>query len=136
MIGDPAAFDQPTGQHAILIGHKVTPCNLMTWARWMEASSRESGGQRGATARHVGDDDAGGMRVSTIFIGLNHEFLGGPPLWFETMVFGGPLDGTQQRYTTWEQAEAGHAFILKIARGEAAIVREQVWAELDRIAAK
>ena len=115
-------------RHAILVGHQVKECNLMTWARWLEATSS-------LNERHVGDDDEGGMRVSTVFLGLNHQhWRGGPPLWFETLVFHGPLDGMMQRYTTWEQAEAGHKFILAIARAEAAIVREQVKAELERIA--
>lgn len=48
-------------------------------------------------------------RVSTVFLGLNHAFWDGPPLWFETMVFGGPLHAEMERYTTIEEARAGHA---------------------------
>jgi len=47
-----------------------------------------------------------------VFLGLNHSFGEGPPLLFETMVFGGALDQEQARYTTWEQAEAGHKQML------------------------
>jgi hypothetical protein len=36
-------------------------------------------------------------------------FLSGArPLLFETMVFGGPLDGEQTRYSTWDEAKSGH----------------------------
>lgn len=47
--------------------------------------------------------------VSTIFLGLDHNFSGkGPPILFETLVFGGKLDQTIERYTTWRKAEKGH----------------------------
>lgn len=51
----------------------------------------------------------GSATVSTVFLGLDHQFLdGGPPHIFETMVFGGELDSEQDRYSTWAEAEAGH----------------------------
>jgi hypothetical protein len=33
----------------------------------------------------------------------------GPPILFETMIFGGPYDQYMDRYCTWAEAEAGHA---------------------------
>jgi hypothetical protein len=74
--------------------------DMMEWARWMEENHM---------ARHVGDDVIGGARVSTVFLGLDHSHGFGPPLIFETMVFGGPLDQEQDRYTTTQQAIDGHA---------------------------
>lgn len=58
-------------------------------------------------------DDIG---ISTVFLGLDYDFSRtGPPLVFETMVFGGGLDSTIKRYTTYEQAEAGHeAMVLRV----------------------
>lgn len=57
-----------------------------------------------------------GVIVSTIFLGVDHRhrILGnGSPLLFETMVFNDyGDDGTQMRYSTWEEAEAGHARIV------------------------
>lgn len=52
--------------------------------------------------------------VSTVWLGLDHRFFDdGAPLIFETMVFdkGSPSyrDSEQRRYTTEEQARAGHA---------------------------
>lgn len=35
----------------------------------------------------------------------------------ETMVFGGPLDAEMERYSTWDEAVAGHAAM--VARCEA-----------------
>ena len=50
--------------------------------------------------------------VSTIFLGLDYQFnKKGPPLLFETMCFGGPLDQEQERYSNWAQAEQGHEFM-------------------------
>lgn len=63
----------------------------------------------------VGDSVA----VSTVFLGMDHGFReDGLPLLFETMVFGGPMDGDEDRYATWSEAEAGHA--RKVAAAEAA----------------
>lgn len=53
------------------------------------------------------------VSVSTVFIGIDHRFVGeGDPLLFETLVFGGPLDGEMDRYTSWGGAERGHAEIV------------------------
>mgnify|MGYP001599867616 CR=1 FL=1 len=50
-----------------------------------------------------------GAVVSTVWLGLDHNFGAGPPLIFETMVFGLP-DGEepQERYSTETEALAGH----------------------------
>ena len=49
------------------------------------------------------------ITVSTVFLGLDHNFLGnGEPQFFETMIFGGKHDEYQERYATWDEAEAGH----------------------------
>ncbi len=61
-------------------------------------------------------DLPGDVHVSTVFLGLDHNHTGkGPPLLFETMVFGGPLHDEQWRYCTWEEAEAGHKAAVKLA---------------------
>lgn len=52
----------------------------------------------------------GRVEVSTIFLVLNHAFMAGvPPLLWETMVFGGPDDMAQRRYSSREAALVGHA---------------------------
>lgn len=51
----------------------------------------------------------GGIVVSTVWLGLNHNFLPNSlPAIFETMVFGGPWGEAQMRYATLEMAETGH----------------------------
>jgi hypothetical protein len=47
-------------------------------------------------------------------LGLDHNFSeNGPPILYETMVFGGALDGEQDRYCTREEAVSGHALMVK-----------------------
>ena len=120
---------------AKLVGHDVVPvADVREWAEWFEATSKMPGPAGRATMRHVGDDEIAGLHVSTVFLGINHGWGEGPPLWFESMIFGGKLDGMQQRYATWDQAAAGHAFVLALAKGEAGIVRDEVAAKLAEIA--
>jgi len=57
----------------------------------------------------------GPYRVSTVFLGIDHNFFGEPPLLFETMVFlrdnGRELDTA--RYASWNQAVEGHHVMVK-----------------------
>jgi hypothetical protein len=56
-------------------------------------------------------------KVSTVWLGLDHGMgFGAPPLIFETMVFGGSLDGTQERYASEEHARVGHHLIVQAAQ--------------------
>jgi hypothetical protein len=51
----------------------------------------------------------GGYTVSTVFLGLDHQHGDGPPLLFETLVFGpAQHDGDMDRCSTWDEAEAMH----------------------------
>jgi hypothetical protein len=60
-----------------------------------------------------------GVEVSTVFLGLNHSWLpGARPILFETMIFGGPHDMYQERYTNIELAEEGHKRAVKLAKGK------------------
>lgn len=59
--------------------------------------------------RRVGDDTVNGVRVSTMFLGFDHSHEGGLPMLFETMI----ADQLFRRYSTWIEAEAGHAEALR-----------------------
>lgn len=103
-------FGRP--HHWILDGHTPVPApDLMTWARWFETAHR-----------HVADTEVespdGPVRVSTVCLGLDHSFSpDGPPLLFETLVFfHGGETGDMDRYSSWNDAEAGHARILAAVR--------------------
>lgn len=87
--------------------HSYTPCDLMTWAAQLEVLVN-------AGKKHVAYDIVDGFRISTVWLGLNHNFLDiGRPLLFETMIFDD--EGAcgwdyhyQERYTTWDEAVKGH----------------------------
>ena len=96
--------------HYILDGREPKRCdNLLQWARWMEDHDR-------VVARTKIDE----ILVSTVFLGLDHNFDGGTPILFETMVFGGPLNEHMVRYTGWKQALAGHQRVLEQVQSAAA----------------
>ena len=85
-------------RHYIERDGKPVPCGLMEWARWFENADRA-----------LGQTEVGGSQVSTVFMGLDHRFdPKGPPLLYETLVFGGPLEDDMDRYSTREEALAGH----------------------------
>lgn len=87
----------------ILEGKTAVRCDdLMSWANWFEKSERS-----------VAITKIGATKISTVFLGLDHSFGRGQPLLFETMVFGGPMDQHLERYSTWEEAESGHASIVE-----------------------
>lgn len=48
------------------------------------------------------------VKISTVFLVLDHGLGQGIPVLWETMVFGGALDGEQDRYTSRKAALAGH----------------------------
>jgi len=78
--------------------------DLSAWGRWMQRAER-----------HVARTEFDGGYVSTVFLGMDHSFTGGPPVLWETMIFGGPHDGWQDRYTSLDAAKAGHAHAVKVA---------------------
>lgn len=63
--------------------------------------------------RTVTFTESNGVKVSTVFLGLDHSWGDGPPLLFETMEFGGPRDGDCDRCSTWDEAEAQHAAMCR-----------------------
>jgi len=47
--------------------------------------------------------------VSTVFLCFDHSFTpDGPPILFETLVFGGEMADEMARYSTWDEAVEGH----------------------------
>lgn len=67
--------------------------------------------------RHVGDDTIDLVRISTVFLGLDHQWGDGPPLLFETMIFGGPHDQYQMRCSTWDEAIKQHVETVNLVKG-------------------
>jgi hypothetical protein len=69
--------------------------------------------------RHIGDDTIDGVRVSTVFLGLDHGYGGSDPVLWETMVFGGRHDNWMDRYTSYESALAGHNRVVEAIKSGA-----------------
>lgn len=77
------------------------------WGLWFEGSSTQ-----------VDRTQVGNYLVSTVFLGLDHGFgTSAQPILFETLVFevddngetGNSLEDTMRRYSTRDEALAGHA---------------------------
>jgi hypothetical protein len=91
----------------ILNQHDAVPVDdVLEWGRWFADADRR-----------VADTSIGDTRVSTVFLGLDHQYGDGPPLLFETLVFGGKLDGEMMRYSTWGEAERGHKVMVRRVQG-------------------
>lgn len=86
--------------------------DLIKWAQWFE---RADGRRIAADSFPLGNGDQT-ADVSTVFLGLDHNWGDGPPLLFETMVFGGLLDGEMDRYATKADALIGHALMCARVR--------------------
>ena len=73
-------------------------------------------------ARRVAEDVIRGVRVSTVFLALDHSHHPeGPPVLWETMIFNGDEDGSGSRYCTRAQAFAGHQrWVERIKKATAA----------------
>lgn len=87
--------------------------DILKWAEWFETADRT-----------VARTQIGDVVVSTVFLGIDHAFGDGPPLLYETMTFGGPLDEEQERYYTRTEADAGHKIVVR--RIQEAITQEPV----------
>lgn len=81
--------------------------DFQRWAHWFETIGE---------GRRVARTDIPGLGyISTVFLGLDHRFGdGGRPVLFETMSFiGEEHEDYFNRYCTWDEAEAGHAEIVR-----------------------
>lgn len=101
-----------THQHYILDeNRKVIEADLMTWARWFQDSKEK---------RRVALFEQGGIRVSTVFLGLDHNYDDGPPILWESMIFGGPNSEDQDRCSgTWDDALEMHKQMIERAMSPA-----------------
>jgi hypothetical protein len=89
------------------------PIGLWEWSELFADTDR-----RRVARTELGD----GVEVSTVWLGLDHRFLGdGPPLIYETMIFGGPHDEWQWRWPNRDAALAGHDQAVALARDAAEV---------------
>jgi hypothetical protein len=88
------------------------PCNdARQWSTWLSVPGR----------RVVSQETVAGFQVSTVFLGVDHAFHGGPPVLWETMIFvSGPgrrktaFDDYQRRYSSRQEALDGHAEAVRM----------------------
>lgn len=98
-------FD-PLGR-AMYYSREGDPISLRDWAENRQTAEMKR------VARTVSEH----FVVSTVYIGIDHNFaMEGPPLIFETMVFGGELEGEMDRYATEEEALRGHEEMVRRVR--------------------
>jgi hypothetical protein len=72
--------------------------DLLSWGRWMEETNRTVAKTKLPN----------GVLVSTVFLGIDHNFGSGKSVLWETMIFKGPEDKYQERYTSLAAAIEGH----------------------------
>lgn len=78
----------------------------------------------------VGKTPVGDAEVSTVFLFLDHRSSyfddpDTPPVLWETLVFGGPLSDECDRYTSWDDAKAGHDAMVERVRAVTADMRAE-----------
>jgi hypothetical protein len=102
-----------------IVNRKVVPSTRRQWCEFFASPERL-----------IKQETVGDFWVSTVFLGIDHNFSGdGPPVLFETIVFGEPeeqdLLGRKQqvrpslqmdRYCTLDEAEAGHEQVVQQLR--------------------
>jgi hypothetical protein len=80
--------------------NKPVPSTITEYVEWEEQNEEK----RIVKQEYIGDD----IRVSTVFLGLDHAWNSKTPVLWETMIFGGEHDQYQDRYTSYEDALEGH----------------------------
>lgn len=115
-------------KHYILVNDKVKVVDLMTWANWFENPKNPGRITKQTVVNNI-------VRVSTVFLGLDHSWGGKKPVLWETMMFDvrddkkplmkrkrfedkpklKPLHDYQVRYVSLKDAKAGHEYAVKFA---------------------
>jgi hypothetical protein len=96
-------------------GRPVPEPDLLKWAMWFGHSHQ---------SRILQQDHIGDAFVSTVFLGLDHSFSEGPPVLWETMIFGGEHSDWMRRYTSGDDAIAGHMEAVEMVKASQADLQE------------
>lgn len=96
-----------TGMYILNDAGEPVAVSPAEWSLWFDDAKN----------RQLARDDFGEISVSTVFLGIDHGWgRGEKPILWETMVFGGPLDHERERYTSRDDALAGHAVITALVK--------------------
>lgn len=90
------------------VDNQAVRVTVEVWAAWFEHVEN----------RIVAKTEAlPGVVVSTVFLGLDHAFNGGPPVLWETLVFDDYEEGNMMwRYTSHAAAMQGHDDACELVR--------------------
>lgn len=78
--------------------------DVVEWGKFFKTNNRQ-----------LAEDFVRNSRISTVFLGLDHSHSdNGPPILYETMIFGGKFDGEQWRYRTRAEALDGHVAAVRL----------------------
>lgn len=97
------------------------------WSEWYEAAAKKGQGEATHDPRRVASTNLATVWISTVFLGVNHQWGDGPPILFETMIFThdkfprefkGKIKWSRDdldtfRYATWDDAQTGHDAIVR-----------------------
>jgi hypothetical protein len=76
-------------------------------AKWIEDNPKR---------KVVKQESIGEIRISTVFLGLDHSYNSPIPVLWETMIFGGEHDQYQERYSSYEEAVEGHETAVEMVK--------------------
>lgn len=89
----------------ILKHRRPIPCDdLIKWGKWFNQSHK----------RRVRSTYINNLWISTVFLGIDHQWGDGPPLLFETMLFNQHEEepAFTARCTTWREALRQHRDVI------------------------
>jgi DNA-binding CsgD family transcriptional regulator len=116
-------------------GNAMPAKGLLSWGRWIQGHQAEC---------RLARDEIGNVVVSTVFMGLdtkapfarmypeNFDPITYRPVLWETMIFGGSHDLHERRYTSKEDALAGHRDIVQMLKQEHAKLSNRTKAGMEK----
>jgi hypothetical protein len=100
-----AASCARTPRYYILQNGQVRETDFAAWAAWAYIRLPD---------RRIRHTLIGQVHVETWFLAFDQGYIGDvPPILFETIVQGEPVNGSSARYTTMQDALAGHEVIVE-----------------------
>lgn len=91
-------------RYAFLYKRTIVPCGVLTWSSTLNCDRC-----RRVDFTRIAPD----VEVSTVFLGMNHNFFqGAPDMWFETMVFKKGKGDITRRTATYDEARAVHQSVV------------------------
>lgn len=86
--------------------------DMQKWERWFKSVNRS-----------IRRSEKNNILISTVFLALDHNFMGRKPFLFETMVFQGGKSIDMERYSTYNEAVSGHeSFVRKYHEHDSCVI--------------